>query len=77
MANYVPWYYKLYWKMEGWLASKVYNSLDHDRGFFKMMLRDGKRSAAQDMRLRPVPVDNRGGALHLRHKPLSETIRQG
>lgn len=65
----VAWYYKLYWKMEGWLASKAHKSLDPNRGFFSRMLSDGKG------RLRESPLPARAETKSFTHfKPLPEKI---
>ena len=79
MAQMVPWYYKLYWKMEGWLASKAYKSLDSDRGFFGRMLSDIGNYPLRETRLRLTPVPASSLAFsHLRHQqPMHETIRRG
>ena len=72
MALVVPWYYKLYWKMEGWLASKAHKSLDADRGFFGRMLSDIGNYPVRETRLRLSPEPAKSGlAFSQRHKPLS------
>ena len=75
MAQAVPWYYKLYWKMEGWLASKAYKSLDTDRGFFGRMLSDMGNYPLRETKLRVAPAN--ASAAFQRQKPMNETIRQG
>ena len=72
MAFAVPWYYKLYWKMEGWLKSKEYKALDSDRGVFGRMLSDAGGYQLRETRLRlaSAPAD-RSLAFSRRHKPLS------
>ena len=71
MVQAVPWYYKLYWKMEGWLASKAYKSLDSDRGFFGRMLSDTGSYPLMDTRLRIKPA-TRSVAFPHHHKPMHE-----
>jgi len=73
MAQMVPWYYKLYWKMEGWLASKAHKSSNSDRGFFGKMLSDtGNSSRNISDRLNSRLAV--GGKAFSHQKPMHNTI---
>ena len=68
MAQPVPWYYKFYWKMEGWLQSKMHKSLNSDRSIFYKQHSEAARKEAPRM----APAESARAALYLRHKPLHE-----
>ena len=73
MAQAVPWYYKLYWKMEGWLASKAHKSSDSDRGFFGRMLSDaGNRNKNVSERLKSTSAAVSKAFSH--QKPMHDSI---
>ena len=73
MAQAVPWYYKLYWKMEGWLASKAHKSPDSDRGFFGRMLSDtGNRN--KDAFERSKSMSAVAGNAFYHQKPMHDSI---
>jgi len=72
MAQPVPWYYRLYWKIEGWLQSKTIKSLNADRSLFYK--KHSEASSREAPKIKPVEAS---ASLHLRHKPMHETIRQG
>ena len=73
MAQVVPWYYKLYWKMEGWLASKAYKSQNSHSNFFgRMQSEAGSRNKNTLERLKSAPAVKSKAFSH--QKPLHNTI---
>ena len=67
MAQPIPWIYKFYWKMESWLQSKVYKSLNSERGFQSFYRRHDGVAKKEPAR---APADH-SLAFSQHHKPLS------
>jgi hypothetical protein len=66
------WYYKLHWKMEGWLASKTLKALNSNRSiFYKMHSLDSDKRMREA--LKPALAET-NQTFHLKHKPLHDRI---
>ena len=69
MAAETPWFYRLYWRMESWIISQTYKTLNRNRDFFIRLLADRKMQMTE---LKAVRADNGHAAFHIRNKPLHD-----
>jgi ferritin len=69
MAAVTPWYYRLYWRMESWLTSQTYKTLNRNRDFFSRLLAD---KSTHMKKLQVVRADNGESAFYLRNKPMHD-----